>query len=345
MPQPKLAPSTAPSLCDSLYNPRRPLLSLTRIFLVWKLLLLCIVLLSPGAGYDTSTSLLLSSTSIAASEPLSWPTRLAKRLVSKLVRWDSIYMTQIAARGYRYEQEWAFGYGYTRVLGYIYRSLGRVPFVTGLSETEGIAMVGICLSHVTHWWSVLLCYDVSKLVFAPAGARESDTEGFAILSAVFHILSPAGVFLSAPYAESLFAMLTFGGAFWYARARMCFARGEELMGAIWIFGCGLVFGLSTLMRGNGLLSGLTLVYEFVVCLQELLRLSRKSGGLKDKLTGVFLARVIVIGLAGVAMALIAAWPQFVAYRDFCSGQEGGVRRPWCSHLIPSIFTFVQAENW
>ena len=254
-------------------------------------------------------------------------------------------MTQIAARGYTYEQEWAFGYGYTRALGYIYRSLGRVPFVTGLGKTEGIATVGIVLSHVTHWWSVLLCYDLSKLVFSPAGAREGDAEGFAVLSAVLHILSPAGVFLSAPYAESLFAMLTFGGAFWYTRARICFARDKEVMGAIWIFGCGLVFGLSSLMRGNGLLSGLTLVYELGVCLQGLLRLSKKSGVLKDKLAGVLLARSIVIGLSGVAMALIASWPQFVAYQDFCSGHEEGVRRPWCSALIPSIFTFVQAENW
>lgn len=253
-------------------------------------------------------------------------------------------MTQIAARGYTYEQEWAFGYGYTSLLGYLYRSLGEVPFVTGLSETEGIAMVGIVLSHATHWWSVLLCYDVSKLVFSPAGARQSETEGSAVLSAVFHILSPAGVFLSAPYAESLFAMLTFGGAFWYSRARIRFARGEEFMGAIWIFGCGLVFGLSTLIRGNGLLSGLTLVYELVVTLQGLLRLSRKSEGLKDSLAKALLARLIVIGLSGVAMALIASWPQFVAYQDFCSGQEG-VRRPWCSAPIPSIFTFVQAENW
>ena len=253
-------------------------------------------------------------------------------------------MTQIAARGYTYEQEWAFGYGYTRVLGYIYRSLGKVPFITGLSEIEGIAMVGIVLSHVTHWWSVFLCYDVSKLVFAPAGTRESDTERFAVLSAVFHVLSPAGAFLSAPYAESLFAMLTFGGAFWYARARICFARGKEVMGAIWIFGCGLVFGLSTLMRGNGLLSGLTLVYELIVTLQGLL-LSRKSEGLKDSLAKALLARLIVIGLSGVAMALIASWPQFVAYQDFCSGQEEEVRRPWCSVFIPSIFTFVQAENW
>lgn len=254
-------------------------------------------------------------------------------------------MTQIAARGYTYEQEWAFGYGYTRVLGYISRSLGRIPFVTGLSETEGIAMVGIVLSHAAHWWSVLLLYDVSKLVFFPAGARETEMEGFAVLSAVFHILSPAGVFLSAPYAESLFAMLTFGGAFWYSRGRRCFARGDELMGAIWIFGCGLVFGLSTLMRGNGLLSGFTLVYELVVCLQGLLRLSKKSRGLKDDLARTLLARSIVIGLSGVAMALIASWPQFVAYQEFCSGQEEGVRRRWCSAFIPSIFTFVQAESW
>ena len=78
-----------------------PKASLAVIYVLWKVLLLLVAISSPGSGYDTSTSLLRQPQSL---------------LTSKLVRWDAIYYTQIAQRGYVFEQEWAFGWGYTHML-------------------------------------------------------------------------------------------------------------------------------------------------------------------------------------------------------------------------------------
>ena len=83
---------------SSIDNPRAKLIG---NFLLWKVLLLAIAIASPGAGYDTSTILL------APSEP---------GFIGKLVRWDAIYYTKIAQRNYLFEQDWAFGWGYTRLL-------------------------------------------------------------------------------------------------------------------------------------------------------------------------------------------------------------------------------------
>lgn len=83
-------------------------------FIAWKLVLLSVVLTSPGPGYDTSTLLLHSPLNLAQARPGSnWET--ASRL-NRLVRWDAIYFTQLARRGYLWEQEWAFGWGFTNLV-------------------------------------------------------------------------------------------------------------------------------------------------------------------------------------------------------------------------------------
>jgi len=92
-------------------NPR---LLLTLCFMAWKLMLLAIALFSPGQGYDTSTALLDPNT---ANCTLNSGLRgIINHASNKLVRWDAIYYTQIAKRGYTFEQEWAFGWGFTRLL-------------------------------------------------------------------------------------------------------------------------------------------------------------------------------------------------------------------------------------
>ena len=94
-----------------LYHPKK---FLVLSFITWKLILLCIALTSPGPGYDTSTVLLQSDLDLAQAKPGSgWEP--ASRLGS-LVRWDAIYFTQTARRGYLWEQEWAFGWGFSNLV-------------------------------------------------------------------------------------------------------------------------------------------------------------------------------------------------------------------------------------
>lgn len=100
----------------------RPRLSLTVYFIAWKLILLLIALTSPGPGYDTSTAL-ISELIDETKNSTSLFEAIAGKLSSKLVRWDAIYFTQIAQRGYVFEQEWAFGWGFTRLLGFVGRGM------------------------------------------------------------------------------------------------------------------------------------------------------------------------------------------------------------------------------
>lgn len=93
----------------------RPVYTLTGLFITWKLLLFLIAVSSPGAGYDTSTSLIQPrDAAVGTSGVLS----LLRVLSLKLTRWDAIYYTRIANRGYIHEQEWAFGWGFTHIIGF-----------------------------------------------------------------------------------------------------------------------------------------------------------------------------------------------------------------------------------
>jgi len=93
---------------------RRPYWTLFVIFTVWKLILGLFAFATPSPAYDTSTSLLLPQSNLNDS----FGVRILNTICGSLTRWDAIYFVKIAepGRGYRNEQEWAFGWGYTQAI-------------------------------------------------------------------------------------------------------------------------------------------------------------------------------------------------------------------------------------
>ena len=88
---------------------KHPKTALVLCCILWKTSLLFLALTSPGVGYDTSTDVLFATPNNR--------TNSFAYCVKKLVRWDAIYFSQIAHRGQLFEQEWAFGWGFMRMLG------------------------------------------------------------------------------------------------------------------------------------------------------------------------------------------------------------------------------------
>lgn len=127
-----------------------PFSSLTIYFLFWKALLIGIALMSPGPGYDTSATLLPLNVK-NLHENLQVDSALSEGW-SKFVRWDAIYFTQISLRGYLFEQEWAFGWGYTKLLSIFMQG------ITGLDRTSGFSLIGKGLvgGGCGHLWMLLL---------------------------------------------------------------------------------------------------------------------------------------------------------------------------------------------
>lgn len=103
-----------------------PTLTILTTFLAWKALLLSIALGAAlvGDAYDTSGGLALlhqeglgngsGDAGLGPGLGLGSGLGLAgfgQELVARLSSWDAVYFVAAAKRGYRFEQEWAFGAG------------------------------------------------------------------------------------------------------------------------------------------------------------------------------------------------------------------------------------------
>lgn len=197
-----------------------------------------------------------------------------------------------------------------------------------------MAVAGILASNISHLLSVLVLYHMSILIAAPSPSTGSSRIAF--MSASLHTLSPAGLFLSAPYAESSCSFMNFAGFYSYAYSLQAHESHCVNLRDVSVVLSGLFFGLATTFRSNGLLSGLIFCFDVFGCALDFL----SSGGLVQSLR-----RSVFLVIAGSFTAIGFLFPQYQAYREFCDG-TGLQRQPlWCTSRIPSIYTWVQGHYW
>ncbi|PNP85811.1 hypothetical protein FNYG_00867 [Fusarium nygamai] len=286
-----------------------PISSLTAAFAAWKGLLLAIALgASVGPDYDTSTSLFFNI--------VYGPTTPIPALATRLTRWDALYFMHDAVNGKVYEQEWAFGIGLPAVVR-------GINGLFGLESWDAIIAIGI--SHVSHLIAVLALYQLTIVL--------CNDRKLAYLAAAVHILSPGGLFLSAPYAESTFACLSFV-------ANLLFALGlkaspDSLRRNISVIGAGLLYGVSCVFRSNGFFGGVLFAVEAIKGLTALL----------GDFTLSKVLRLVAPIIGGLLVAVGFVAPQVLAWMRYCNVQDNEEQRPWCTRPLPSIYTFVQEEYW
>ena len=192
---------------------------------------------------------------------------------------------------------------------------------------------GVIVSNACHLLSVIILYRLANVLL---GHQQNDHLPF--VASVLHVLSPAGMFLNAPYAESLFSMLNFAGMLLYSRARILIPpnQGPTLGENCLILGASVLFTLATWIRSNGLLSGLLFVHDAIACL---LSLVNKRHGAHE------MQRLAVTCASGALLGIGAILPQYIAYQTYCASEAGTDARPWCHKTIPSIYTWVQSHYW
>ncbi|KAK4943949.1 ER membrane glycoprotein subunit of the GPI transamidase complex-like protein [Elasticomyces elasticus] len=308
-----------------------PVATLCSVFAVWKLLLIVIACASPGPGYDTSTQLFFHTRSLpgAYDDHRQLPL-LAERLIGRLTRWDAIYFTAVAHRGHVYEQEYAFSYNL--------RAIAQVFSLSDHPSPAACALTGILVSHLFHLLSTFVLF-LLALQIAPSQSYEGRCR-IALLTGLLHIFSPAGIFLSAPYSESMFAFWNFLGMLCFARS--CRPKPNGVEGSIYtlarrdlyILISGLAFALASRIRSNGVFSSLVFAFDLALAVPRL----------PQALTSfVEVRRLSALAIAGLVTASGMVIPQALAWAEYCGSavEKGRERRPWCDARPPSIYAWVQ----
>jgi len=198
---------------------------------------------------------------------------------------------------------------------------------SGLPYYEGLeGIVAIVIAHLGHMLSVLVLHQLTLAIFP-------ETSAVAAVTAGFHIISPAGLFLSAPYAESSCALFSFLGCLLFTKS---LGRKEEWSAAkdSLVLISGVCFGIATTFRSNAILNGLLLLEEAF----------RTLFVLKNGLHFSTVRRLAATGLGGLAVAFGFLLPQYIAYSQFCSDSTAP-KRIWCDRSLPSIYGFVQDRYW
>ncbi|KAL7929070.1 GPI mannosyltransferase 2 [Trichoderma chlorosporum] len=301
------------------YDEYRPLHSLITVFTAWKAFLLAIALgTTVSQDYDTSTSLFFQS--------LYGSSANASALARRLTRWDALYFMKAARDGYVYEQQWAFGAALPLSVRGLLWLVKPLTHLLGKDDAPLEPVAAMIFTTLCHLLAVLALHRLTLVLFG--------NKTLAYVAAVLHILSPAGLFLSAPYGESPFACLSFIG-------NLLFAMGVQPSAGVGkrslaFLGAGISFGLATAFRSNGLISGLLFAAEAVKCVLAFFR--------QPSFSRVVLLASLIIG--GLSIAAGSVVPQTVAWFRYCKVDLADAEpRPWCSRLIPSIYTFVQEHYW
>ena len=179
-----------------------------------------------------------------------------------------------------------------------------------------------------------MLYSLSNTVFQ--SSSDGNANKISFISACLHILSPAGMFLSAPCAESPFALLQFSAYYFYAISAKARMRDSLVSRDMYQIVAGCLMGLATTVRSNGLLSGLIFAYDAVENIVLLFRSDRSIASLR---------KLLVTSIAGSFVGLGAVAPQYLAYQEFCMGTEHAKMRIWCSKPVPSVYAWVQSHYW
>ncbi|CAG6015777.1 unnamed protein product [Menidia menidia] len=273
---------------------------------------------------------------------------LVEWLFGGLSHWDAEHFLFIAERGYLYEHNFAF----FPLFPVILRGLAETLLwpLSGWLSVRGRLLVAVALGNSALFLlSVVALHALSRIVL--------QDRRLALLSSLLYCFTPANVFMTAGYSESLFAALTFGGLFLLEKGftvRAC-----------------LAFSIATAARSNGLVNIGFLLYLPSLHAITQIRVYRTTTTGHSKVLHylwaiVSLLLTSLLGTAVIALPFCAF--QYYGYRTFCTpstsleqvhpalmslAERKGYRVPdengppplWCMKPLPLLYSHIQDVYW
>ncbi|KAE8623900.1 hypothetical protein XENTR_v10005773 [Xenopus tropicalis] len=260
--------------------------------------------------------------------PSGYGDQFTELLLGGLGRWDAEHFLFIAEHGYVFEHNMAFFPLFPLTLaGLAHGLLWPLGFM--LSLRSRLLLSATLLNTA--------CFVLAAIVLYRLGCVALQSRRSAFLAALLFCMSPASIFMTAAYSESLFAMATFAGLWQLEKCRT-------------FRGCSL-FLLATAARANGLVNAGFLLYF----------------GAQSVVQGTMSCRRISkILLATAVIMLPFALFQHYSFHHFCLvsaidekvspelmqlaiEKSYRVRGPpvpaWCAASLPLAYSNIQSDYW
>ena len=245
-------------------------------------------------------------------------------------RWDAQYFLHIATLGYTHENCLAFFPAFP-LLNKILSHLLQLLLFNSVNSWNAALLSSVIINNFCFVIASKYLYHITIWL----GANSS----FATKTMILFVISPANIFFSAPYSESLFCALTFGGISYCLKGKFFFSS--------------LLFAVSTGTRSNGLLN-----IGFLVCFMSI-----AAFRLKLKNLPIFAISVIPSILLSLIPFILY---QYYAFSQFCHVHSRSLNVPqvvhnylsaanftipgervprWCHQSLPLSYSSVQSDYW
>lgn len=259
-------------------------------------------------------------------------------------KWDSVYMNHISIHGHTYEQMLAFFPGFPYLVKNIV-TLVSCLIINPQDDTSTLLLVqfvGCVLNAALFVLATLALHRLTaEITIGVHRNRKNSRRNFIMLTTYLFIWNPANVFMMSSYTESLFVFLQFASLVALEKRYFYIAAVTVAMG--------------TLVRSNGLLSVVFLVYFF----------------LKHKLTDEYTNRKEGIHLLNIDFVkkfcpspcqflkiiglLVLSLVPFLVYQYHIFNTVCGLPHivdagtdtvdHWCKRLVPFSYSYVQETYW
>lgn len=240
---------------------------------------------------------------------------LVNSFLKKLVTWDVVYFADLFATGLKYEHQFVFCPLWWRWIKYT----SPDNFYTKLA-------LSVLWTNLFHLLSCVSMYYLALATFAKISMFRQRKRAIALAASLAYVVSPAGIFLTAPYSESLCNLLVVTGL-WLrelalAKNTVGASFGNVRLVVLYTFS-GTLVAIAFGVRANSVLFGLFYLFD--------LQNAWRNHHIQDCVW------TIVAGGQIFAAIVVAVW---YPYSVFCPE-----RGQWCTWWVPSLFSYAQSTYW
>lgn len=256
------------------------------------------------------------------------------KIFSGFAKWDSVYFLQIAEQGYLYEQHMAFFPLYpvvVRVMASVFSWILPAHFTY-----RSILLASSWItSFLSFTFAAVLLYRLTVTLFK--------NRQMAIVSSILFCISPATVFMSAAYTESLFVCLQFTALYFLESGRVV----SYLLAATF-------FCLGSATRANGIVSTGFITHALVKQLLSQIYYKKNQLDINYRVRSFLCYLLLVTARTFMQLLLyngIIILPfmlfQYYGYLVYCthSPNLNTNQSLWCTKILPLPYSYIQNHYW